>query len=107
MSAEAPSTGVMSPNRESAPSAHDKQALTVMLEPAHESGEYSGAIALDKSGAWIFNVHFTVNGEMTAVEFPVEVVRAGSNIGILAGFFGINAIVIAAAAIMKRKPITK
>ena len=107
MATETPSNGVMRPNNESEPSAHDEQPIMVMLEPAHELGEYSGEISLDKSGAWIFNVHFTINGEMTPVEFPVEVVRAGSNLGILAGFLGFNATVIAAAAFMKRKPILK
>jgi len=104
---ETPATGVMRPNNESEPNAHDEQPIMVILEPAHESGEYSGEISLDKSGAWIFNVHFTVDGEMTAVEIPVEVVRAGSNLGVLAGFLGFNATVITAAAIMKRKPILK
>ncbi|MDO8755596.1 MAG: hypothetical protein Q7J80_17005 [Anaerolineales bacterium] len=107
MATELPSTGVMRPNNESAANVHDEQLTMVMLEPAHESGEYSGEVSFDKSGAWIFNVHFTVNGEKTEVEIPVEVVRAGSNLGILAGFFGFNATVITAAAIMKRKSISK
>ncbi len=107
MATEIPSTGVMRPHNESAANVHDEQPIMIMLEPAHESGEYSGEISFDKSGAWIFNVHFTVNGEMTAVEIPVEVVRAGSNLGILAGFLGFNAAVITVAAIMKRKPISK
>jgi hypothetical protein len=107
MSAESPSTGVMHPNNESESNAHDEEAITVMLEPAHASGEYSGVIALAKSGAWIFNVHFTIDGQMTAAEIPVEVVRGGSNLGILAGFLGVNAAVVMAAAIMKRKLILK
>ncbi len=107
MATETPATGVMRANNESEPGVHDEQSITVMLEPAHELGEYSGEISLDKSGAWIFNVHFTINGEMTTAEFPVEVVRAGSNLGVLAGFLGFNATVIAAAAFMKRKPILK
>lgn len=107
MATEAPATGVMRPNNESEPNAHDEEALTVMLEPAHESGEYSGKINIDKSGEWVFNVHFTINDEMMAVEIPVEVARAGTNLGILAGFLGFNVIVVTAAAIMKRKPILK
>ena len=107
MPTEAPSTGVMRPNNESAPNVHGEQPIMVMLEPAHESGEYSGEISFDKSGAWIFNVNFTVDGEMAEVEIPVEVARAGSNLGILAGFFGFNAAVITVAAIMKRKSISK
>lgn len=107
MSTETPSSGVMHPNHESESNTHDEQAITIRLEPVHASGAYSGEIALAKSGVWIFNVHFTVDGEMTAVEIPVEVIRAGSNLGILAGFLGFNATVIMTAAIMKRKPILK
>ena len=107
MATEIPSTGVMRPNSESAADDHNEEAIIVTLEPAHESGEYSGEISFDTSGAWVFNVHFTVNGEMTEVEIPIEVVRAGSNLGILAGFFGFNATVITVAAIMKRRPISK
>ncbi len=112
MATEAPSTGVMRPNNESEsrdhesePAAHEEEPITVMLEPAHESGEYSGKINIDKSGEWVFSVHFTINGEMTTVEIPVEVARAGTNLGILAGFFGINATVIVVAASLKRKPV--
>ena len=107
MATEAPATGVMRPNVEAESDAHEEELITVMLEPAHESGEYSGKINIDKSGEWVFNVHFTINDEMTTVEIPVEVVRAGTNLGILAGFFGFNAVVITVAAIIKRKPVLK
>jgi hypothetical protein len=71
-----------------------------------ESGEYAGSLSLDKSGEWMFNVHFTINGETTIVEFPLEVGRMLSvNYTVLAGFFGINGTVIATAAFLKRKSI--
>ncbi|MHB8776592.1 MAG: FixH family protein [Anaerolineales bacterium] len=111
MATEVPSTGVMRPNNESdaygtEPDAHAEKPLTIMLEPAHESGEYAGKINIDKSGDWVFNVHFTVNGEATKVDFPVEIARAlGLNYAVLGGFFGINAIVIVLAASLKRKPV--
>ncbi|MBI2330982.1 MAG: FixH family protein [Chloroflexi bacterium] len=111
MATEAPATGVMRPNNESDAhgtelDVHEEEPITIMLEPALESGEYSGQINFDKSGEWVFNVHFTVNDEMTAVEIPVEVARAlGLNYTILAGFFGINATVIVVAASLKRKPL--
>jgi hypothetical protein len=44
---------------------------------------------------------------MTEVEIPVEVVGTVSKPGILAGFFGLNATLIATAAVMKRKSISK
>ncbi|MBI5824652.1 MAG: FixH family protein [Chloroflexi bacterium] len=105
MAAEVPSTGVMKPN-EPAADEHSEEALTIMLEPATESGEYSGKLHFEKSGEWMLNVHFTVAGETTKVEFPIEIARAlGLNYAVLAGFFGINVTVIVAAASLKRKSL--
>ena len=105
MATEAPSTGVMRPN-EPAAEEHSEEALTIMLEPAAESGEYAGEMHFETSGEWMFNVHFTINGETTAVDFPIEVARTlGLNYAVLAGFLGINGTVIATAAFLKRKPV--
>jgi hypothetical protein len=86
--------------------AYEKEPVAVTLAASHEAGEYSGEIQLEASGDWIFNIHFTLDDQMTAVEIPIEVPRAISNYGILAGFIGINATVIATAAITKRKIIS-
>jgi hypothetical protein len=103
MATEVPSTGVMKPN-EPAADVHSEENITVMLEPTTESGEYAGNLSLDKSGEWMFNVHFTVNGETTEVDFPIEIARAlGLNYAVLAGFLGINGAAIATAVILKRK----
>lgn len=83
--------------------ARGPEPVAVSLASGHEAGEYSGEIDLATSGNWTFSVHFTLDGQMSEVEIPVEVARASSNVGILAGFFGINATVLAAAAIFKRK----
>ncbi len=105
MAAEDPSTGVMQPN-EPAAEEHGEEVLTVMLEPTLESGEYAGELHFDASGEWMFNVHFTVNGETTEVDFPVEIARTlGTNYAILTGFFGINATAIIIAATLKRKSV--
>jgi hypothetical protein len=105
MATEAPSTGVMRPN-EPAAEEHGEEALTTMLEPTAESGEYAGEMHFETSGEWMFNVHFTINGETTAVDFPIEIARTlGLNYAVLAGFLGINGTVIAAAAFLKRKPV--
>lgn len=103
MATEVPATGVMKPNKPTV----SEDALIVILEPTKELGEYAGKLSFDTSGEWTCNVHFTVNGETTKVEFPVVVTRTlGLNYGVLAGFFGINATVIAtAAALKKRKPV--
>ncbi len=105
MATEAPATGVMKPNAPEA-GGHAEENITVMLEPTAESGEYAGEVHFDSSGEWMFNVHFTVNGETTEVDFPVDIARAlGTNYAVLGGFFGINATVIVAAALLKRKPV--
>ena len=105
MATEAPATGVMRPN-EPAAEEHSEEALTNMLEPTMESGEYAGEIHFETSGEWMLNVHFTVNGETTAVDFPIEIARTlGLNYAVLAGFFGINGAVLATAAFLKRKPV--
>ena len=105
MATEVPSTGVMKPN-EPAANEHGEEVATIMLEPTTESGEYSGELHFDASGEWMFNVHFTVNGETTQVEFPIDIARTlGLNYAVLAGFFGINGTVIAMAAFLKRKPV--
>jgi len=105
MATEAPSTGVMRPN-EPAAEEHSEEALTIMLEPTAESGEYAGEMHFEASGEWMFNVHFTINGETTAVDFPIEIARTlGLNYAVLAGFLGINGTVIVTAAFLKRKPV--
>ncbi|MBI5943619.1 MAG: FixH family protein [Chloroflexi bacterium] len=106
MGSETPEPGVMQPVEPEA--GHDEEATTVMLEPGKESGEYEGELHLDKSGEWMFNVHFTVNGKTNVVDLPFEVSRKlGLNYAVLAGFFGINATAISAAAISKRKSIAQ
>jgi len=105
MATEVPSIGVMSSN-EPVADEHSEEVLTIMLEPTAESGEYSGKLHFETSGEWMFNVHFTINGETTAVDFPIEIARTlGLNYAVLAGFFGINGTVIAAAAFLKRKSV--
>jgi hypothetical protein len=105
MATEVPSTGVMKPN-EPAADEHSEESLTIMLEPTMESGEYAGKLHFETSGEWMLNVHFTIDGETTAVDFPIEIARTlGLNYAVLAGFFGINGTVIAAAAFLKRKSL--
>jgi hypothetical protein len=105
MGSEAPTTGVMQPN-EPAAEEHGEEVSKVMLKPTMESGEYAGELHFDTSGEWMFNVHFTVNGETTEVDFPVEIARTlGLNYAVLAGFFAINAAAIIVAATLKRKSV--
>jgi hypothetical protein len=106
MATEVPEIGVMKPNEPEAGGHGEAEVLTLMLEPTMESGEYAGEVHFDASGEWMFNVHFTVNGEAAEVDFPVDIARTlALNYAVLAGFFGINAIVITTAAVLKRKPV--
>jgi hypothetical protein len=83
--------------------AEDAVILMSALKPGVEAGEYIGEISLDKTGAWTFNVHFASNGQTTEAEFPIEVLEAVRNYGVLVGIFGFNATVILTAAVLKRK----
>jgi hypothetical protein len=86
--------------------AHDEMGM-VALEAGHESGEYAGEIAIDSAGDWMIRVHLTVPGELTEVDFPLSIAQSKSNsTGILAGFFTVNAAIIAAAIIFKPKPVS-
>jgi hypothetical protein len=103
MATEVPSTGVMKPNN-SPEDVHGENVITVMLEPAMETGEYAGEMHFDASGEWMMNVHFTINGQTTQVDFPVDIARdLGRNYAVLVGFFGINGTVIAIAASLKKR----
>ena len=105
MGSEAPATGVMQPN-EPAADEHSEEVSKIMLEPTMESGESAGELHFDASGEWMFNVHFTVNGETTEVDFPVEIARTlGLNYAVLIAFFAINAVAIIVAAALKRKTV--
>jgi hypothetical protein len=87
---------------------HGEPAIQeVVLEAGHEGGEYEGTVSLNRSGDWVFHVQFTVGGQLNEVEMPVTVAGIDAKYGILAGFFGINATVLSAAAISKRKSIAQ
>lgn len=87
---------------------HGETAIQeIVLEAGHEAGEYEGSISMNRSGDWTFHVQFTVDGQLNEVEMPVAVAGIDAKYGILAGFFGINATVISAAAISKRRSIAQ
>lgn len=77
-----------------------------ILEPSHhEAGEYFGKIDVEATGDWTVTVHLTVQEQGMEVEFPLMVKSSLRNI-ILSSFAGVNLLILAAAAIMKRKPAT-
>jgi len=86
-------------------SAHDEMGMTT-LETGHESGEYIGKIAIETPGHCIVRVHLTVQGELTEVDFPLSIVQPQNGSGILLGFFAVNVAIVAAAFILKPKPVS-
>lgn len=88
--------------------AHGANAYVEMegfvLEPSHhEEGEYSGEIHVESTGDWTVTVHLSVQEEEMAAEFPLMIKSSSRNV-ILAGFAGINILILVVAATLKRKP---
>jgi hypothetical protein len=81
------------------------EPVSITLQAGHEAGEYGGAISFSQSGHWMLVVDFIAKGEMLKAEFPLEVAtNIPGSYGILAGFFGLNTLIIGAAAVIRRKP---
>lgn len=89
---------------EGANDTHTEETVMAILEPGHESGEYAGEISFAASGHWMLTVHFSTDGETLEAAFPVDVTGSSPSGGILAGFAGLNAVLIGVAAITRRKP---
>ncbi len=86
--------------------AHPIETVKVMLAPGDSAGEYTGAIAFSAAGHWMLTAHLTINGQALEADFPVDVTGGSAGGVILAGFAGLNAALIGAAAITKRKPVS-
>ena len=85
---------------------HPDEPLPVMLELGEEPGEYEGEISFPASGHWMLTVHLSLDGETFEADFPVEVTGGSPAKSILVGFASINAVLIAVAAITRRKPVS-
>jgi hypothetical protein len=78
-----------------------------VLKPSHhEEGEYAGEIHVESTGDWTVTVHVTVQEEEMAAEFPLMIKSSSRNV-ILAGFAGINILILVVAATLRRKPVIK
>jgi hypothetical protein len=102
---EMPGMSGMSEQPHSAPSSAHNEMEMVRLEDRHESGEYAGEITIDQAGECAVRVHLTIQGELIEVDFPLSVPSSQSGVGILAGFFAVNTAIIAAALIIKHRPV--
>ena len=83
----------------------EKLVMTT-LEAGHENGEYAGKILIETPGHTIVRVHLTVQGKRTEVDFPLNIAQPQNGFGILLGFFAVNVAIIAAAVILKPKPVS-
>jgi hypothetical protein len=77
---------------------------SVLLSEGHDAGEYAGEINFPQAGHWRAVVHFKVQGESLEAEFPLEVGQSMlPAYNILAGFFGLNVVILGVAAVTRRK----
>jgi hypothetical protein len=93
--------GMAGMDMDEAEAAHD-EIQAVHLKAAHEDGEYSGKVHIETTGEWVISVHLIIQGEEMEVDFPLTV-KAGSNMGILTGFAGVNILILIVAAALKSK----
>ncbi len=85
---------------------HGPAAVPVQVTANETDTEYSGVITFSAPGHWTLNTHATVNDQMLMADFPVDVAGGSSAYALtaLTGFIGLNALIIWAASITKRKP---
>ena len=66
-------------------------------------GDYFGVVTFSTPGHWTLNTHFNINDQSLDANFPVNVVASHSaSFAILAGFAGLNALLIWAASVTRR-----
>ena len=82
--------------------AHGEPA-EVALVASPTTGEYTGQVSFSDTGQWLLKVNFMANGEVKETTFVVEAAQNASRWLAINGFLGLNALVILAAAITKRK----
>ncbi len=70
-------------------------------------GDYFAVIPFSTPGQWTLNTHSIINGQTLDANFPVNVVEShSSSFVILAGFAGLNVLIIWIAFVNRRKAVT-
>jgi hypothetical protein len=102
-----PSEASSADSHEAGGGGHHGEAETVvaqlMATPA--AGHYQGHVDFADTGAWLVKVNFVANGEAREANFVVEAARNSATWWVLSSFLGANALVIATAAVLKRKSV--
>ena len=104
--ANMPETHAAEPASSHGANAHESIEGFVLEPSHHEAGEYSGKIHVESTGDWTVTVHLTVQEQGMEVDFPL-MIKSGSRNIIVASFAGINLVILAVAATLKRKPTAK
>ena len=81
-------------------------AQMISLAAGSQSGEYDGQISIESEGDLILRVHITVAGKLTEVDIPMHVAKSNTGPIVLGSFFVVNAALIAAAVVLKPKPLS-
>lgn len=77
--------------------------MMIDLKDGSQKGEYTGMVNFKSQGDWIVTATYTVQGQEKNVTFNVNVKSAGPNLFVIGSFAGIVVIIIAVAAIYKKK----
>ncbi len=92
---------------------HDMPGMNVALTETRPHGlqripgVYYGAVTFSAPGHWILNSRFNINDQVLDANFPINVVESHSvSFVIFAGFAGLNALIIWAASVSKRRLIS-
>jgi hypothetical protein len=67
------------------------------------SAAYQGQVIFFEAGQWRLDLEFDVAGQPHAAEFVVDVLPPDPGRAVLAAFAGLNVLILAAAAVLKRK----
>ncbi len=82
--------------------AHDEMTK---FAPGHEEGEYDGQVSITSAGDLQLRVHLIVEGDLMEADFPLHIEQSHTGSIVLGGFFAVNVALIAAAVIIKPKPV--
>ena len=83
----------------------EDKPMMIDLKEGTKKGEYSGMADFKTKGKWIIKANFDVQGQKKTIDLDFDVQSAGPNFLIIGGFSGVVVLIIAIAAINKKKSI--